>query len=840
MRSTPACAINVYQQQLKSEPEQDRSAAPVRLFHYGERLRFPAKISPPRNYRNPGAFDYRGYLSENGIVALASTKAASVEVLPGFAGSRAEFWRSRIHRSIIEKVHALWPPRQAALMDAMVIGEDAFINRPTRADFQRSGTYHVLVVSGMNVSILALVTFWFLRRLRVSDLLAGAITVSLMVAYALLTALGAPVWRATLMLALYLGARLLYREKSMLNAIGAAALGLMIVNPQVLFGASFQLTFLCVWLVAAVGIPILERTTQPFVRGSRHIDSMSYDFVLPAKVVQFRLDLRMIAGRLQRFAGRRFPLPALAVTSRTLLGAGELLLISVVMQIGLALPMAYYFHRATVVGLPANMLVVPLMELLMPAAVAAMALGYVSHALARIPVLIAGAALEGIAGTVRWLGGLRVADLRVPTPGTTLILLSALSIVLAMALVRRRPWLAAGGLAALAASAFWISAVPPHPQIRPAVLEMTAIDVGQGDSILLVSPSGRTLLVDAGGLPQLGAFGFGYRRRRSVALPVVACHQPPRRGCHHARACRPHGRSGGHIGQLPAAGVVAGRSVGPGDEGSVAAGRRNWGCAWSTIRRAMNLTLAGPRSASWPPARRILAARRNDESLVMKLVYGKTSALLEGDAEKRSEQQIAEEQPEADLLKVAHHGSATSTIPLLLERVHPRFAVISVGARNTYGHPRGEVLARLGEAHVLTYRTDLDGAVTFYLDGKTVDSWSSSGGSPLISISAVSSLPGAWRYSSITRRARSASSSRTRIMVPPTPGRMSCWASSDVISESIPVDSSRPCTTSASDSCSVSKTRTSFSLGLGRAAGRWFIDPPFGAADGNRYYQGWP
>jgi competence protein ComEC len=91
----------------------------------------------------------------------------------------------------------------------------------------------------MNVSILALVTFWFLRRLRMSDLIAGTITVSLMVAYAFLTALGAPVWRATLMLAPYLGARLVYREKSMLNAIGAAALGLMIINPRVLFGASF-------------------------------------------------------------------------------------------------------------------------------------------------------------------------------------------------------------------------------------------------------------------------------------------------------------------------------------------------------------------------------------------------------------------------------------------------------------------------------------------------------------------------------------------------------------------------------------------------------------------------
>ena len=207
-----------------------------------------------------------------------------------------------------------------------------------------------------------------------------------MLSYAWLTALGAPVWRATLMLALYLGARLLYRGKSMLNAIGAAALALLIVNPQVLFGASFQLTFLCVWLVAAVGIPILERTTQPFVRGSQKYRFHVLRFCSAGKSgavpAGFAND-RGTAATLCR------PPPALAgcwlVAARTLLGVGELLLISVVMQIGLALPMAYYFHRATVVGLPANMLVVPLMELLMPAAVAAMALGYVSHALAKVP-----------------------------------------------------------------------------------------------------------------------------------------------------------------------------------------------------------------------------------------------------------------------------------------------------------------------------------------------------------------------------------------------------------------------------------------------------------------------
>jgi competence protein ComEC len=113
------------------------------------------------------------------------------------------------------------------------------------------------------------------------------------------------------------------------------------------------------------------------------------------------------------------------------------------------------------------------------------------------------------------------------------------------------------------------------------------------------------------------------------------------------------------------------------------------------------------------------AWRPNDDCMVMKVSYGNTSALLEGDAEPLVERRIAMEDAHADLLRVAHHGSAHSTIPALLAAVDPRYAVISVGARNVYGHPRIEVLSRLAESQVRTYRTDLDGAVTFYLDGNT-------------------------------------------------------------------------------------------------------------------------
>ena len=148
-------------------------------------------------------------------------------------------------------------------MDAMVLGEESFLRNATRTEYQRSGTYHVLVVSGMNLSILAFAIFWLLRQFRVDPAVAAITTVVVSFAYAFVVGVGPPVWRAALMLATYLGARLLYRGRNMMNAIGAAALGVLIVDPRALFGASFQLTFLAVFIIAGIGSPILERTTCP-------------------------------------------------------------------------------------------------------------------------------------------------------------------------------------------------------------------------------------------------------------------------------------------------------------------------------------------------------------------------------------------------------------------------------------------------------------------------------------------------------------------------------------------------------------------------------------------------
>lgn len=485
--------------ETSSERPETRPCPAMRVFHYGERIRLTAKLKLPRNFRNPGAFDYQGYLSDRGVVALGSAKFEDIEVAGGFSGSKISDWGSRLHRAVIAKVHEIWPQSEAALIDAMVIGEDAFINRDTRLDFQKSGTYHVLVVSGMNVSILAMLIFWVVRRCGMPEAPAVVVTIGSCISYAFVTEVGAPVWRAALMCAVYLVARLVFRQRAMLNALGSAALGLVIFDPAQLFTASFQMTFLCVLIVAGVCLPMLQRTTQLYKHALRNWNSKDYGIRLPPQVAQFRVDLQLITVRAARFIGDRWSRWLVLGLTRFTLGALEVVFISAVMQVGLALPMAYYFHRATTAGLPANLIVVPLTQLMMPAAIAALGTGFISLPLAKIPALLTTFAINGIAGSVHSLGALRMSDWRIAMPSVFMIGAALAALVLAIWCARLRGWLVAAGLVPIGLVSLALAFLPPKPQIHAGVLEVTSIDVGEGDAILLITPEGRTLLVDAGG-----------------------------------------------------------------------------------------------------------------------------------------------------------------------------------------------------------------------------------------------------------------------------------------------------------------------------------------------------
>lgn len=722
--------LNVYSKgEIVSEQESSSTPAdfvPSQMppLHYGQRIMFSAELNSPRSFHNPGAFDYVEYLHEQGITGTAAVKYSEIKTLSDLSGSRYGLWRARVRRGIVDQIHRLWPQPIAGLMEAMAIGERSFVEPADRIDFQRSGTYHMLIVAGLHVGILAASMLWILRLLNLPDIIASACAMLLIFAYASLTGEGAPVWRAALMFAVYLATRLLYRKRAMLNALASAALCLLLADPKALFTASFQMTVLCVGLIAGIAIPFIEQTVEPYARGLRNIDTLAYDRSLPPRVAQFRLDVRLLIDRLGRFMPRRLPRVALLVFFRGLFEIAGLVAISATMQLGLALPMAYYFHRATSVAIPANLLLVPLLQLLMPAAVLAIAVSYVSFWLAKIPAALAGFALSAIAETVHWLGGMRIADIRIAAPSQAVIVISAFAILLAVFVMRRRGWYSAASIALVIASATCVWEIRPRPQLRPGVLEMTAIDVAQGDSIFLAFPQGGTLLIDAGGLP------FWMHSQMDIGEDVVSPYLWSR-GISRLDAIALTHAHQDHMGGLPA--IIA--NFRPHElwlpEGIPSDEIRDLLATAEHYRVAVIYRKAGDTFPYNGATIRVLApdpqfpvrmSHRNDESLVLKITYGKTSALLEADAEKGTEKLISTEQPAADVLKVAHHGSASSTNADLLAAVQPRFAIISVGTRNVYHHPRAQVLERLQQVGTATYRTDVNGATTFYLDGVSVTS----------------------------------------------------------------------------------------------------------------------
>ncbi len=686
----------------------------IQGLRHGDLVWVKGSLSLPQPPGNPGEFDYQRYLLSRGIGAVLSGSAirlGSEETVRGPQRLAAAV-RERVDRALA----STFPPgrdTELALLRGILFGDTSGLPPEVMEEFRDAGVFHILAVSGSNVAFL--LAGWYglfgfcVRRTDwwtggwAARIRAGTALVIVAV-YAMMTGAGPSVVRASLMAAAWLLGQVAGRKTNVWNALGLAGAFILASSPSTLFDPGFQLSF-----AATTGI-------------------MLWSGPLARRLPQLR-------GTWARLNGYR------TITAATLAA-----------QLATWPVSAYHFGRVAVLGLPANLLVVPVSGWLVTGGAAA---GLTSLAMPFLGRILNVA--NYVSGTilVRWTstwGAIPGASLNVEPPAPALMAayyLAILAVFLSLTMSAppdgvgartkrdtgwgaRHPWviLAWAALSLAVAATWWGTG----PALRGGMLQVTFLDVGQGDAALLRSPGGQAALVDTGPPDEPGAPGDGQGRLVSLLK---------RMGVHRLDwilVSHDHDDHDGNLDQCLRAFPVGVVFVSPGRLEEFLGkhpGLTKNGTPVRQVQFGDNFAWAGSRvEVLWPPPPdRGVAPERsdrptdgsgsNDSSVVVRLVCGQAAFLFTGDIGPAVEgtlrrwAQAGWVFPRADVLKVSHHGSGTSSDTDFLGLLGARAAVVSVG-RNVFGHPAPETLARLAQAGEAVWRTDRNGAVTVQTDGRTI------------------------------------------------------------------------------------------------------------------------
>jgi competence protein ComEC len=731
------------------------TAEPLPPLRAGDRIEALVRARAPRNFMDPGAPDTRAMLERAGVDIIGTLR--NLELLTKLDGPGPTLAQnlSRARGTLLNEIDATFPasPEVAAILRAMLLGDRMFVDSDVSLDFQKTGAFHVLVLAGLHVGVLCAFILWLGRKFRSPLWLTTIVTLTALVLYLGIVQDRPPILRATLMAAFFLCAQPLYRRVALLNTVAIAAILLLAVHPSLLRDMSFELSFLAAGSIAGLALPWIDRTSERYLAGLNHLGDVPRDLSFPSKIAQVRIDLRAILSRINAFLPKRLaPISERILTTplRAGLRLWELLVLSFALQIGMLGLLALDFHRVTLAAPASNVPAVLLTGLIIPLGFLTLGSALIWKPLATPLAWALSALIKMLLATVHWFASLPLVTFRAPAPPIWLLAGSFATLIILCAFARlnlvrnavritrlrtqsRKPTscariaelLAATGLASFT---FLVAAHPFAPKLPPGKLEITVLDVGQGDSIFASFPDGHTMLVDGGGEPG-STWTHGLRSGPDIGEDVVAPYLWSR-GIKRVDVVALSHAHHDHMDGLRA--VLNDFSVGElwvGLDSDAPAFRelleeaKSRGVKVIFRHAGEHVEFGGAQVAVvWPPEPGGIPLTTNNDSLVLALHDGKTRFLLPGDVEAKAEKEIISngEDVTADFLKVPHHGSKSSSTEQFLESVAPRFAVISVGEGNSFGHPNDSVVDRYEEKRARLLRTDQDGAVTATTDGRNL------------------------------------------------------------------------------------------------------------------------
>lgn len=717
-------------------------------LRYGARVRVATALDYAGNYRNPGVSTLSEYLERREYDATGIVRSpASIVRLDNARVFKPLAWLYEWRQRLQRAIDSRFAPETAGVLDAALLGNRYNLSATASERFREGGTFHVLVISGLHITFLGGIVFLAARRLTSHGFLQFLLPAIVVWSYSFAVGAEASVVRAALMFSFAGLATIVFRSPNSLNALGAAALVLLIRSPNEIFDPSFQLTFLSVLAIVAIAWPLLislsaigtwhPTHSTPFPPAcSRALKSFCEILFWSERTWKNELDRSShhyllfkarSAARLERCSLQR--------CLRYVFGA---IVVSASVQIVLLPLMIVYFHRLSLASLVLNIVVSILLAVLVAVALLALLVSEIS--------LTISAPLFKIADAINWLmvhsvdpfSDLGLAAVRLPEYSGSAALVYAVYylplLLLIITLAHWRPLAARSErqsrlqriVLPVSVAQLLLLGVIVHPlnvSHSDGKLRVDFLDVGQGDSALITTPDGTTILVDGGGRPSFLGKGAATRRIGETVVSeylwwrglseidyVVATH---------ADADHIDGLND-VLRNFRVRGVLVARRPTDNDEfKKLSETLLETRTPVETIQAGDSFRIGSVEiDVLWPPPETDVSD--NNNSVVLRMQLGQRSLLLTGDIEKAAELSlVGSPQPlRVDVVKVPHHGSKTSSTEPFVLATKPAFAIVSVGRNSMFGHPHTEVVDRWHASGATVLTTGHFGTITIATDGK--------------------------------------------------------------------------------------------------------------------------